>query len=853
MANSNTEYQVRVIFQTVLGNLERDTRRVIQNLRNVGDSGRRAGREGSEGLDDLSDSADDASDHLRRTEDSAVRLSNTIKTAFKALVVGYVGKQLVNFGKEAVNEYGKTQKALGEVASLGFQDMEGLESAAVKFSNTWSGTTREDFISAAYDIKSGISSLTDEGVAKFTELSGLTAKATKASTAEMTSLFATGYGIYRKFYESDTSFGEAFSAGIAKSVQQFKTDGTQMAGAIQTLGASASSANVPLGEQLSILGMLQGTMSGSESGTKYKAFLQSAAKAGKELGLEFLDANNQLKSMPEILDQLRGKFGDVVDATEKMQLTKAFGTAEAVSLIDLLYEKTDDLRNNMDAVGQSIQGGTKSVEEMANKMNGGMLEKMQLIKQSWGNLLNEMGKQMEPGVSEGLDKVRETLIELQESGDFSRLGESLGRLVQAGAELFAKVLDRAPDAIDAMANAAEWLADNLDLVAFAVKTAVIAWASFKTASAVTKIFKAIGGSVTRLVTLFRSGAGAINILKTALKAGFKTNALGIIITLVISLISWFFKATEGVEGFKNKCNAAWLDVQEKFERMIKKIKTAFKGFLGLFGIEWKKLNDSIDKSERRIAGLKDEKESLRGDKAASKNPVIGMIGKGTGIMADAINQKLKQPSSSGSSGAYSDTGSGVSSGGASGGSGGAATTIQDRIDAIDDQYADTLENLELKADLAEGDNKTSEVKGFKQAAIEYLKKQANDLLSLEGTQSGNNRTVVENARLAVMKKIQELTQDIRDGVEKLTGEFNTPSDIKAMTKYEYMVAQGGAAKGQYFNNGNVEMYFNIKNPDGLTTDQLKEYILNWAITGAATAGNVSYDQAKAMASQVTRV
>lgn len=97
-----------------------------------------------------------------------------------------------------------------------------------------------------------------------------------------------------------------------------------MAGAIQTLGASATTANVPLEEQLSILGMLQATMGGSEAGTKYKAFLQSAAKAGKALGLSFVDANNQLLSMPEILDALRGKFGDTMDAAEKMKLQEAF-------------------------------------------------------------------------------------------------------------------------------------------------------------------------------------------------------------------------------------------------------------------------------------------------------------------------------------------------------------------------------------------------------------------------------------------------------------------------------------------------------------------------------------------------
>ena len=57
-----------------------------------------------------------------------------------------------------------------------------------------------------------------------------------------------------------------------------------MAQAIQNLGASATTAQVPLEEQLSVLGMLQATMGGAEAGTKYKAFLRSATKGGEALG-----------------------------------------------------------------------------------------------------------------------------------------------------------------------------------------------------------------------------------------------------------------------------------------------------------------------------------------------------------------------------------------------------------------------------------------------------------------------------------------------------------------------------------------------------------------------------------------
>ena len=75
----------------------------------------------------------------------------------------------------------------------------------------------------------------------------------------MGSLFATGYGIYKGFYDdlSDMEFGEMFSAGISTAVRLYKTSGEGMADAISALGATATNAKVPLEEQLAILGQLQ--------------------------------------------------------------------------------------------------------------------------------------------------------------------------------------------------------------------------------------------------------------------------------------------------------------------------------------------------------------------------------------------------------------------------------------------------------------------------------------------------------------------------------------------------------------------------------------------------------------------
>lgn len=331
------------------------------------------------------------------------KVNSTLGSVAKTgAVMQEVGSQITGAVLSPVEATFETRRAIGELASLGVKDLGAVEDAAREFSDQWAGTTKADFIAAAYDIKSGIATLSDEGVAEFTSLAALTAKATKSTAGEMTSLFATGYGIYKGYYDdmSDLEFGEMFSAGIAKSVQQFKTTGSEMASSIESLGASATNANVPLEEQLTILGMLQGTMSGSEAGTKYAAFIQSAAKGGEELGLSFLDANNQLKSLPEILDQLRGKYGDTIDAMEKQELASAFGTDEAVDLIDLLYNKTEDLQGNILTMYDALGSGTGVATEMANAINETEPERFERLTQRIQNVKESIGNSLLPTIND---------------------------------------------------------------------------------------------------------------------------------------------------------------------------------------------------------------------------------------------------------------------------------------------------------------------------------------------------------------------------------------------------------------------------------------------------------------------
>ena len=338
-------------------------------------------------------------------------------------------------------------------------------------------------------------------MAQYTELAGLTAKATKATTADMTSLFATGYGIYKNYYSdlSDMEFGEMFSAGIATAVKNYKTSGTEMAGAIKMLGASATNANVPMEEQLAILGQLQATMSGTEAGTKYKSFLNTAASAGEKLGLNFLDANNQLLSMPDILEQLHGKYGDTIDAVEKKQLKDAFGTDEAIALIDLLYNNTDQLKTGIDDLQTSMDGGVETTKKMAETISDTPAQKFQVLKQQMHNVTEELAQGLLPAVNTGL--------------------EAMIGLVQKGSD---------------------WVSNNQETVATIMRIVAILGVFLIVAGVVTTTIGTLGKVMTSLKTVTTLASKASGLFNSALLSSPITWVIGLIVALIA-----IFKACGG--------------------------------------------------------------------------------------------------------------------------------------------------------------------------------------------------------------------------------------------------------------------------------------------------------------------
>lgn len=310
-----------------------------------------------------------ASSKIAKLQASIEGLTSKAQSHFTGLgtaALGAVGA--VMSIKTLVDPAVELNRALGEVGSLGVNDADlaKLQTAAGKFAFEYGGAAT-DIIRSSYDIQSAIAGLTGKELASFTTAGGILAKATKADTASITNYMGTMYGIYEENARAmgKAAWVEQLAGRTAYAVQIFKTTGAEMSAAFTALGANAQAAGIDAAEQMAVLGTLQSTMGGSEAGTKYKAYLAGIGQAQKELGLKFTDAQGKMLGMPDVLEKIRGKFGDTLTVAQSDQLKKAFGSDEAVSLIKLMLKHTGKLKKDIADIG-GIKGMDQA-ERMAKR------------------------------------------------------------------------------------------------------------------------------------------------------------------------------------------------------------------------------------------------------------------------------------------------------------------------------------------------------------------------------------------------------------------------------------------------------------------------------------------------------
>ena len=293
-------------------------------------------------------------------------------------------------------------RVLGEVKSLGVREsaLKQLTDSSYEYALKY-GKSATEFVGSSYDIQSAIAGLNDADLSAFTMSSNVLAAATKSDAATVTNYMGTMYGIFKNQANAmgKGNWVEQVTGMTATAVQDFKTTGTQMSAAFTSIGAEGTSAGIAMNEQMAILGTLQATMSGSESGTKYAAFLAGVGKAQEALNLTFTDSQGAMLPMVDILNQIKGKFGETIDVAEGDQLATAFGSKNAAATIKLLMTDISGLNQSINSLGQVT--GMQKAEEMAMAMT----DQSERLSASWFVIRAALGSAILPAFNDFVGKI----------------------------------------------------------------------------------------------------------------------------------------------------------------------------------------------------------------------------------------------------------------------------------------------------------------------------------------------------------------------------------------------------------------------------------------------------------------
>ncbi len=362
-----------------------------------------------------------------KTKTKISGMAQSAQNGFRNIAFGALG--LVGAGHAIAGAMApalEMNRAMGEVASLGVHESElnNLKNTAMNFAEQY-GESASEFVSASYDIQSAIGGLANGELAAFTKASGVLAVATKSDASVITDYVGTMYGIFQTQADAmgKAAWVNKLAGQTASAVQMFKTTGSEMAGAFSSLGAGANTAGIAMTEQMAVLGTLQATMSGSEAGTKYRAFLKGVGKAQDKLGMQFTDSAGRMLPMVQILEKLKGKFGAMDKTADSVALQEAFGSSQAVGLIQLLSSKVGGLNSSIAELGN--QKGMEKAEEMARAI----VDPWDQFAASVRNLRIAMGDLLLPVLNPLIEKMSGGIQTLRKwSVMFPNLSKAVGAL-----------------------------------------------------------------------------------------------------------------------------------------------------------------------------------------------------------------------------------------------------------------------------------------------------------------------------------------------------------------------------------------------------------------------------------------
>ncbi|WP_144625213.1 phage tail tape measure protein [Bacillus altitudinis] len=299
-----------------------------------------------------------AENQMQQMGNSAQSLSKQmglIQTA--ALAVG--GAVVAGIGV-SVKTAGDFEQAMSKVQSISGatgQDFQDLQNIAMKLGETTKFTATEAAQGLQYLAMAGFSVKDQVGSLPAVLNMAAAASVDMGTSADIVSNIMTGFGIASE----DSTYAVDV---LVKTMTTANTDLLQLGDAMKYVAPVSTALGFSFEETAAAVAkMSDAGIQGSMAGTALRAGMLRlanpvgrAAKVMQAYGIEVETADGKMKSLPDIIDHLNSKFGDLGQAEKTAAIASLVGTEAASGFVSLLAVGSDEIRRYTKALEES--GGT---------------------------------------------------------------------------------------------------------------------------------------------------------------------------------------------------------------------------------------------------------------------------------------------------------------------------------------------------------------------------------------------------------------------------------------------------------------------------------------------------------------
>lgn len=821
--------KVRVVFEAFMDKFRSDVKAAAKATLEIGDAGAEASNKVN--FDKSSESVNNLEAGLNR-----------VKGALKAVAIGYVGKKIFNAAKENFGGAMEFQEEMAEtftlLPELSGKAREAMTEDVKKFAKDMK-VLPENVTPALYQAISA--SIPEDEVFGFLEEAQKAARGGKAELETSVDVLSSIINAYGSDVISVTEASDLMFTAVKKG----KTNFNDMASNMYSVLPIARALDLPFKNVTASISTMtaMGTQT-AQSTTQIGRFLAEISRQGTKSSEIFESvAGKTFKSFIAEGYNIQDVLNVMEAAAKKLnvEVKDLFSSDEAGRAASTLSAGAGKLTEDLQAMEDSA-GNTQEAYEI---MNGTMAAVVDGIKAKISVFKIDVADKYFPEIEEAINKVDASFDRLDENGTLDRLATSTGNVVGNIILEFDKWLNNIDNIIDKINDLASFIENRLPAAIDLIKL-------------MGKAFLAI--KIINFINDIKNAAKALDLLTKAqwlLNAAMDANPIMWVIMLVMLLVSWIYKLTDGFENFEDLGTKALLSVNLRFLKFVEKlvwgvdvilntlsfllgdiplIGTAFKSMADVSGMALKGLNSAIEESLNKINELNNKDINPSFPKGLPDLSMPGVVpGPSTpwipgtdpkehspDVSPAIINTNLDKLNDLGHKKAETKTKLKPKP---------KKKTINDRIRDVLDRYDPDVDLYESRADLAKVKDDDKGVKQNKSLIAKTLRKQAENMLNLQLSSKGQDVKIVEAARNKLLIKIEETLKDINDGVGKMVGDFNTPSDLRVLTEYQYKVekSDNNLSKRLVY-SPDVSMYLTIADTGKKGVKQVKDEINHF--TGA---------------------